>query len=399
MQKENPVSEAPLASGPGVDPHGAGQPLRRLQFSDGHLGWFTTDHATSKAIMGDARFALQPHRPLAGDDGGFIAVTSGPESVGDLLRIDPPEHTDLRRKLTRYFTVREVEKKRPKIEQIVSDRLQAMEDAGPPVDFVHMFALPVACLTLCELLGISAAESRNFEKPTEIISEFDATLAEKEAAMRDFYDFVWSVIEKKRAHPGEDPLSHLIQFGGLTDDQLKGTAMLLFGAGHHTTATMFSASIFFLLQEPQRWRDACAASSSIDSMVEELLRYLMTANTMMPRNALEDVEIDGVLIMKGEAVALVPGRPGGDLEGCPHLQEFDSAHGSRAHLAFGHGRHMCLGQHLARLELQVGLAALMERFPTLSLAEPPEQMAWYSPWGSGYHHNAEVGKDRLPVSW
>lgn len=397
------MDETSLVSEPSAiasDPHAAGQPLRRFRFPDGDLGWFTTDHSTCKAIMGDSRFVLHPLRPIGGDDGGFQEVTSGPESVGDLLRIDPPEHTELRRKLTRYFTVRQVEAKRPTIERIVNEQLDAMEAAGPPVDFVHTFALPVASMTLCDLLGVSADVSENFERPSEIISDvLGATFAEKQAAMADFYEFAWSVITEKRARPGDDPLSDLIQSGDLTDDQLKGTTFLLFAAGHHTTATMFAASVFFLLQEPRRWREACAEPPAIDSMVEELLRYLMTTNTNMPRTALEDVEVDGVLVKKGEAVAVVPGRPGGDPAACPHFREFDPARNSRAHLAFGHGRHMCLGQHLARLELQVGLAALMRRFPTLSLAEPPERNAWTPPLGSGYQANAQIGKDPLLVTW
>jgi cytochrome P450 len=350
--------------------------------------------------MADPRFGVHPLRPLAGDDGGFQVALSGPESVGDLLRIDPPDHTELRQKLTRYFTVRQVEQKRSGVERIVNDRLSAMEEAGPPVDFVGMFALPVACLTLCELLGVPGTESENFERPSEVIADtFGTTLAEKQAAVEEFYEFAWSIITEKRAHPGDDPLSDLITTGGLSDDQLKGTTLLLFAAGHHTTATMFGASVFFLLSEPERWRKACSDQSAIDPMVEELLRYLMTTNTMMPRTAREDVEIDGVLIKKGEAVAVVPGRPGGDLSACPHLREYDPAHDTKAHLAFGHGRHMCLGQHLARLELQVGLAALMRRFPALSLAEPAEQMAWFTPWGTDYNKEAQIAKDRLPVTW
>lgn len=379
----------------------AEQPLRRFRFADGHLGWYTTKHSVCRSIMADARFVLQPVHPLGGqDDGGAEEAFAGPESAGDLLRIDPPQHTRVRQSVTRYFTVRQMEQKRPMFEEVVADHLRAMEQAGSPLDLVETFALPVASISLCHLLGVPASERRRFETPSTVVTDpLGTTPEEKKQAMRDFYDFVWGVIQDKRARPGDDLLSQLVLTSDLTDDELKGLTFLLFIAGHETTATMFTASAFFLLSQRDRWEAARADPSSIGVLVEELLRYLMTANTDVPRTALEDVEIDGVLIKRGEAVAVVPGRPGGDLAACPHLHGFDPTHDAGGHLAFGQGRHMCLGQHLARLELQIGLEGLMRHFPTLHLASPPEESAWHSSEGLSHNIFAHVGKDPLLVAW
>jgi pentalenic acid synthase len=169
---------------------------------------------------------------------------------------------------------------------------------------------------------------------------------------------------------------------------------LLFAAGHHTTATTFALSVSFLLSERDRWEAVRADLSSIDRTVEELLRYLNPVNVDMPRTAREDVEVDGVLIKAGETVAIATARPSCDLKASPDLWRFDPANDASGHLAFGSGRHMCLGQHLARLELQVGL----KRFPTLRIAAPTETLQWHNTpgWSPPV---GQVAKDELPVTW
>src|SRR5262249_485944 len=153
------------------------------------------------------------------------------------------------------------------------------------------------------------------------------------------------VIDEKRARPGDDLLSEVISGGELNDDELKGLVFFLFAAGHHTTAMMFTTSVFLLLSERDRWEAVRSDPSTLDQTVEELLLYLNPVNGVMPRTALEDVEVDGTVIKAGETVAIVTARPSGDLDTITDLRRFDPAHDARGHLAFGHGRHMCLGQH------------------------------------------------------
>jgi cytochrome P450 len=387
------VTEAAGVAGPE-------EPLRRFTFPDGHLGWYTIKYSTCRAIMGDARFSHHPLRPLGGFDGGFQEALSGPESAGDLLRVDPPQHTRVRRLLTSYFTVRRVGERRDALQRIVAERLDAMQEAGPPVDFVQTFALPVPSMAICHLLGVPTSERHRFEEPTERMADLHGTTpAEKKAAAQDFYAYGWSVVEEKRARPGDDLLSEVIATGQLNDDELKGLVFLLFAAGHDTTANMFTLGLYCLLSERERWEALQADPAAVERTVEELLRYLNPVNADMPRTAREDVEIEGVLIRAGETVAIKTAVPSGDLTASPDLLRFDPTHDTKAHLAFGFGRHMCLGQHLARLELQVGLQALLQRFPTLHLAAPLEAIGWHSSDGLPYNPDALLAKDPLPVAW
>lgn len=356
---------------------GLEQPLQRHRFPDGHLGWLVTGYAAGRAILGDPRFSQRPLRAVGGiDDGGFQAALSGPESAGDLLRIDPPDHTRLRRLQTGYLTIRRVAEGRDAIEAVVDACLDEMEEAGPPVEFVETFAYPVPSLVLCDLLGVARGDRGRFEHPTGVLVDYAGTSPEqKKLAMDEFYAYIRGVIEQKRAKPGDDMLSELIASGELDDDELAGIAFFLFAGGHHTTATMLALSAFFLLSERERWEAVRADLSGIDRAVEELLRHLNPINNPLPRTALEDVEIEGVVIKAGETVALLTGQPSGDPAKVADLDRFDpSRDPATGHLAFGHGRHMCLGQHLGRLELEVALERLVRRFPTLHLATPVDEI-------------------------
>lgn len=384
-----------------ADPHGAEQPLRRFRFPDGHLGWFTTKHSSCRAIMQDRRFSVYPMRPLAGSDGGFQDALAGPEHIGDLLRLNPPEHTKLRRYLAPFFTLRRAEEKRPMVERVVAECIRSMKEAGPPLDFVHNFAIAVPSIAICEFLGLDPSWRSRYEAPTEALEDMTeaSTPADKLASVHQLYDFASEVIDDKRANPADDLLTEIIVRSGLTDTELRGLLLLLFIAGHGTTALNFTAGVCGLLSRRERWETARADLDSIDRTVEEILRYSMTTNADMPRTALEDIEIDGVLIKAGETVAVVPGRPGGDLATEPDLCRFDPGRDAGRHLAFGHGIHMCLGQHLARLELAVGFEGLLREFPSLALAEPLESIRWYRRGTGGFDHSGQLMRDPLLVAW
>jgi len=349
-------------------------PYFRHEYPDGHLGWFVVDYKLSKAILADPRMSGRPLRSPA-DDGGFQEAMSGPESAGDLARIDPPAHTRVRRAQTSYFTVKRVGRQRRNIEEIVDLCLDAMEAHGAPADFVEMVSVPVAGMVICDVLGVPREDVTRFVEPTEIlVGGTRTTRAQKNAAIDGMYAYIREVIADKRANPRDDLLSELINGGKLNDDELTGTMLFLFAAGHGTVIENLGLSVFFLLSDQERWDAVRADLESIDRTVEELLRVLSPVVTMT-RTATEDVELDdGALIRAGEAVTVYGISPSGDPDtiGDPHT--FDPHREPCDHLAFGWGRHMCLGQHLARLELQVALEGLMRRFPALRLAVAPEEV-------------------------
>ena len=372
----------------------AQHPLCPLRYPDGHVGWLATGHTASRAILGDPRFSQRPLRLPVGDAGLVEALAEGAESSGDMLLMDPPEHTRLRRLQTGYFTLRRVNERRPALERIVDGRLDAMEAFGLGVDLVETFALPVASMTICELLGVPPEDGERFESPTAILMSGTGTSAdEKSAAMTEFSDYVRGVLECKRARPGDDLLSELAVTSELNDDELAGLAFFLFAAGHDTTATLLALSTFFLLADRARWEAVRADPSRIEPAVEELLRYL-TINPIgvISRTALEDVEIDDVVVEAGRSVTVHTGTANRDPEKFPDPETFDPGRDATGHLAFAHGRHMCLGQHVARLELQVALLGLMRRFPGLRLAVPVSEVMMIA---SELRH----GPERLPVAW
>jgi cytochrome P450 len=357
------------------------------------------DFGLGRQILRDPRFSQRPLR-FAIDDGGFQEALSGPQSAGDLLRIDPPDHTRVRRLQTHHFTVRRVAEHREQIAEVVNLCVDAMEEHGAPADFVEMFAYPVPSMVICDMLGVPREDRGRFERPDAIVMTFtETTPAQKKAAMADFYAYINEVIERKRAHPGDDLLSDLVTNGGFADDELAGVIFFLFSGGHHTTLTNFSLALLFLLSDPARWEAACADLSMIDRTVEELLRHVSPIRSL-PRTALEDVEFGGTVIRAGEAVTVWARLPSGDREADADIDRFDPTREPGAHHAFGYGRHMCLGQHLARLELQIGFEALMRRFPGLRLAEPAAEVPLQRMDVPGCPGKTEpVGVKRLLVTW
>jgi cytochrome P450 len=372
------------------------EPIVRHTYPDGHLGWLVTDFKLGREILADPRFSQRPLRfPV--DDGGFQESLSGPESAGDLLRIDPPDHTRVRQMQTGYFTVKRVAEHREMVERIVAECLDAMEEHGQPADLVDLFSYPVPSMTVCELLGVGAEDRWRFEHPMAVLADFGRTTPEdKKSAMVDFYAYIREVIEEKRARPGDDLLSELVASGQLSDDELAGVTFFLFAGGHHTTATVLSLSVLFLLSERERWEAARADLESIDRTVEELLRYVSPIRSL-PRTATEDVELGGVAIKAGESVTVHVPIPSGDDEKVD-VERYEHTREPVAHHAFGWGRHMCLGQHLARLELQVELEGLMRRFPNLQLGVPADEVP------IRFYEVPGLGKDptmveKLLVAW
>jgi cytochrome P450 len=352
--------------------------LCRLLYPDGHTGWLVTSHTLARAVLADRRFSVRPPRRPVGDavrTAELAGMSDDAVNSGILITLDPPQHKRLRRMQSGHFTAHGVNRYRGKIERIVADRLDAMERAGSPVDLVEMFALPVPSLALCEILGMPSRDRTQFERPTAIIEDPESTADEVRAAAREFTDYARSVIEQKRVQPGDDLLSDLVVRGELTDDELVGVALQLFTAGHDTTASQLAISTFALLCDRRLWEALGADPALVDRAVEELLRYLTIVQVgAFTRTAQEDVELGGVLIKAGEAVTVSLLAANRDPAKFAYPDLLDPSRGDRSHLAFGHGIHMCLGQHLARLELQAALRGLTQRFPTMQLAVAADEV-------------------------
>ncbi|MGW1976951.1 cytochrome P450 [Streptomyces sp. NPDC001889] len=365
------------------------QPLRRLRYDDGHVGWLGTGHATVRAILADPRFSSRlelMHNPFPG-----LAVGELPAApIGDLTGVDPPEHTRYRRLLAGKFTVRRMRALTERVEEITAEHLDAMERHGPGLDLVGMYAHPIPALMICELLGVPPSERDEFKRLAAEVSGTGATIDEMMTAFAALTEYVRELVAAKRAHPTDDLLSDLTTTD-LTEEELAGIGGFLLAAGLDTTANMLALGTFALLSNPAQAAALRADPGLAETAVEELMRYLSIAHTGV-RAALEDVEIDGRLIRAGESVTIALGAANRDPERFPDPDTLDVRRRATGHLAFGHGIHQCLGQQLARVEMRVAFPALLTRFPGLRLAVPPEEVPLRG--GPGLY-----GVQRLPVTW
>ncbi|MER6015458.1 cytochrome P450 [Streptomyces bluensis] len=351
------------------------QPVAPLAFPDGKVGWLLTRHEDVRAVLADDRFSSARENASSPVRRNLFRPEDRP---GMLLNMDPPEHTRYRGMLTRYFTVRRMRALAPRIERIVADHLDAMEAAGPPADLVPAFARPIPSLVICELLGVPYADREKFQQWTATMLRLDVSEDEAWQAREALRTYMRALVADKREHPDDALLSTLIRTQGpdpaLTDQELAGMGRLLLIAGHETTANMLALGTYALLSHPNQVRSLREHPEGVGRAVEELLRYLTIVQFGTVRVAREDVEIHGVRIRAGQTVvASLPAanRDPGQFTGPDRL---DLTREPSQHVAFGHGIHQCLGQQLARVEMQIAFPALLRRFPTLRLAVPPEQV-------------------------
>lgn len=314
-----------------------------------------------------------------------------PAPPGEFLLMDEPQHSRYRKPLMGKFTVRRMRLLTERIEQITADHLDAMEAAGPSADLVTAFAKPIPAIVICELLGVPYQDRESFQEQVDSFMNGETSDEDLIAAYTATQNYLAELVAAKRANPTDDVLSDLVD-SDLTDEELRGMALLLLAAGLDTTANMLSLGTFALLRNPEQLAALRADPALADRAVEELLRYLSVAKTFM-RTALEDVEVGGRTIEAGSRVILSYNTANRDPERFTDPHALDLHRQGGGHLAFGHGIHQCLGQQLARVEMKVAFPALFNRFPALRLAVPPEEVALRPETADIY------GVKSLPVTW
>jgi cytochrome P450 len=363
-----------------------------LSYPDGHVGWLGTTRDVVRAILADPRFSIRyelQHLPVsAGPDRSALP----PADPGDFTGMDAPQHTRYRRLLVGQFTVHRMRQLTERIEQVTSAQLDAMERVGPPADLVTSFSLPVPTMLICELLGVPYAERERFQHNAILLTSNSGAEAGAEfyTAFTELQTYIGQLVAAKRAHPCDDMLSGLTE-SDLTDQELTMIGTLLLGAGLETTSSMISLGTWALLNNPEQLAALRADPGMTDTAVEELLRYLSIVPTTM-RTALEDVEVAGTLIRKGETVTVSLHQANRDPAYYPDPDSLDIGRDAATQVAFSHGVHQCLGQQLARVELRVAIPALISRFPNLRLAIPSEEVPLRG-------NAATAGVTSLPVTW
>ncbi|GAA2121293.1 cytochrome P450 [Actinomadura alba] len=371
-------------------------PLVKVRTWDGSTPWLVTRHAEQRALLADRRISADVTRP------GYPHVTAASRErrlrTRAFIGMDDPEHARLRRMVTAPFAIKRVEALRPAIQRIV-DRLIDDMLAGPkPVDLVQAFALPVPSLVICELLGVPYADHDFFQRNTRVLVNRDQPPEAMREAVDALIDYLERLVAEKLAHPAADLLSKLgveqVRRGELTAHELAVTGMLLLVAGHETTANMIALGTLALLEHPDQLAALRATDDPklIAGAVEELLRYLSIVHSGRRRVALEDIEIGGRVIHAGDGVIMANEVANRDEDVFTDPDRLDVHRDARGHVAFGFGVHQCLGQPLARVELQVVYGTLYRRVPGLRLAVDRDQVPFK-------HDGLIYGVYELPVTW
>jgi cytochrome P450 len=372
-----------------------GEGIVRVPTPFGPPAWLLTRYDDVRRMLGDADDFANGWTP---EDLGQGAARdprqlSG-ERAGNLLALDPPDHTRLRRLLTGEFTVRRMRRLEPRIVEIVDAHLDALEHRGPPADLVSGYALPIPSLVICELLGVPPADQDEFQARTA--RQLDTTLPEEQrvALAAEALAYMQGLVARARDDPGDDLIGMLIRehADDLADDELVGIANLLLVAGHETTSNMLALGTLALLRDPSQLALVRDDPDAVGPAVEELLRWLAIVNSGSPRLARTDVVIDPVTIRRGDLVVFNLPAANRDPELIEDPERLDVTRTAAPHVAFGHGIHHCLGAPLARLEMRVAFPALLRRFPTLRLAVEDDAVHFAS-------HRAIHGLVELPVTW
>jgi cytochrome P450 len=337
-------------------------PIDKLTSFLGIDVWLVTGDAEVRQVLAHPSAFSNDIRPYVGQRGD---AASG--DIGGLGFTDPPDHTRLRKLLTPEFTMRRLERLRPRISGIVEEQLDVLAAAGEEAELVRDFAFPVPFLVICELLGLPVEERETFRSLAS--ARFDVTYGGAGAlgAISGSRQYLMDFTRRQRLAPGDGLVGQIIREHGDTIDDfdLAGLADGAFTGGLETSASMLALGTAVLLEHPEVYGRLATDAAAVAPVVEELLRYLSVVQVAFPRFAKEDIELGGRRIDRGDVVMCHLTAAGRD----PRVgsdDRFDVDRSPRAsHLAFGYGFHRCVGAELARMELRIAFPALARRFPGL----------------------------------
>jgi cytochrome P450 len=363
----------------------------RVTLPGGSLAWAVSRLDHIRTMLTDPRFSsdrMHPNFPI------LLDVRRSPDARRGrpmLIAMDPPEHTTARRAVVGEFTVKRMAALRPRIQQIVDEHIDALLAGPHPADLVPALSQPVPSLVICELLGVPYRDHEFFQGQTGTLLRRTTSPEQREEAATAIREYMADLVDRKAREPGDDLLSRQLARGADRED-LVSLGFLLLIAGHETTANMISLGTLALLDNPDQLALLRADPARTPGAVEELLRYFTIAEFATSRVAAEDVEIGGAHIRAGDGVIVLGNAANRDPAAFPDADELDITRGARHHIAFGFGAHQCLGQNLARMELEIVFDTLFRRIPGLRLATPVAQLP--------FKDDASIyGLYELPVTW
>lgn len=370
--------------------------LSRVKIWNGDTPWLITGHDEARTLFADPRVSVDDRRS------GFphwnahmlATVEKRPRSV---FTADAEEHTRFRRMLSKPFTFRRVEGLRPVIQKITDECIDEILAGPQPADIVAKLGLPVPTVVISEMLGVPYEDHEFFQEHANAgLARYAAADAMQKGAM-SLHQYLIDLIEKKQANPAEDAVSDLAERVTAGEISVKEAAQLGTGlliAGHETTANVIGIGMLALLENPEQADFLRNAEDPkvIANAVEELMRYLSIIQNGQRRVAVEDIEISGETIRAGEGIIIDLAPANWDSKTYPDPEKLDLSRDAGQQLGFGYGRHQCVGQQLARAELQIVFHTLLRRIPTMRLAIPFDEVPFK-------HDRLAYGVYELPVNW
>ncbi|WP_307670602.1 cytochrome P450 [Streptomyces sp. V2I9] len=367
-------------------------PVHRVRIPEGADAWLVVGYELGRDLLADQRLSKQWSR--ASPALGIAKVSAGTS----MLSSDAPDHTRLRKLVTREFTPRRMERLAPRVQEMTDGLLDAMLAAPDrTADLVEGLSFPLPMSVICELLGVPFLDREKFRTWSgQAVSSIDPSV--RASSTEEMAAYLSRLLADKRAEPGDDLLSALIHTADedgdrLSGDELIGMVWLLLVAGHETTVNLITNGVHSLLAHPDQLAALRADFSLIDNAVEEILRFEGPVETPTYRFTTEPVEVGGVVIPGGGELVLVAlSDANRDPARYSDGSRFDITRDARGHLAFGHGIHYCLGAPLARIEARIAIRSLLERCPELRPAADPATL----PWRTGMLMRGPLS---YPVAW
>ncbi|QKW09291.1 cytochrome P450 [Streptomyces sp. NA04227] len=383
----------PLDPPPQYRELGAERPVFQVRTPRGDTAWIVTRHEDVRAVLTHRAFSSDPRTP------GFPTYVTGdvPPPPGFFMQADAPDHGRLRRTVTREFLINQMEALRPTMRRILDGLIDDMTaDGNESGDLVRQFALPMAAMTICEILGVPFEDHVLFVRLTDTVLDRRSTPEQAVQAAGELMGYFDRLVTAKEAQPSEDLFGRMVTRaadGGLNHQELVGMAALLLLGGYDTMAQMIGIGTVTLFEHPDQLAELKADTALVPGAVEEMLRYLSINHAGLPRAVTEDVEVGGRQLRAGEGVLVMLNAANRDEDVFENADSFDiHRENTGRHVAFGHGFHKCVGATLARVELTEVFAGLFERLPGLRPLKPMGELPFR-------HDMVLYGVRELPVAW
>jgi cytochrome P450 len=365
-------------------------PVHRTHTAVGHEAWLVTDYVRVRRLLDDNRLGRSHSQPETAARTGDSALFGGP--LGD-FDTEAADHARMRALLQPLFSPKYLSALTPRVEHMTAELLDELEDQGPPADLHAKLALPLPIWVICEVLGVPYSDRHQFHAwALDAGNVRDRDRSER--GLAELFAYGHKLVERKRAHPGDDVMSRLCATDGVSDDEAATMSMFLLFAGHETTVVQIGLGALMLLTGRGQWRALVDNPGLTSNAVEELLRAASSGGGAggIPRYARTDFDIDGVAIHAGDLVLLDISAANHDPTRFADPQRVDITRNDGGHLAFGYGTRYCIGASLARIELKAAFSQLIPRFPSLHLTVDPATLTTRSDVLAG-------GLVELPVAW